>query len=173
MYECLRNGHFWHQFRLYFCDSPACCKGVWLCLGNIDIYRYPLKVDMNLSAPQSRVDICNFSMKISHHILSSITRFQMSRGIYTYEIPQWGSYQIRKIAGCACVGNAGNDFPRGRLQRKPLASDPDMHHGTCGIAYPRWRGKRSRLSRRMRTRNFTYLARGPCYEVTSPDVNIS
>ena len=31
-----------------------------------------------------------------------------------------------------------------------------------GIAYLRWRGKRSRHSRRMRTRNFTYLARGPC-----------
>ena len=30
-----------------------------------------------------------------------------------------------------------------------------------GIAYPRWRGKRSRHSRCMRTRNFTYLARGP------------
>ena len=31
-----------------------------------------------------------------------------------------------------------------------------------GIAHLRWRGKRSRHSRRMRTRNFTYLARGPC-----------
>ena len=31
-----------------------------------------------------------------------------------------------------------------------------------GIAHPRWRGKRSRHSRRMRTRNFAYLARGPC-----------
>ena len=30
-----------------------------------------------------------------------------------------------------------------------------------GIAYLRWRGKRSRHSRRMRTRNFAYLARGP------------
>ena len=30
-----------------------------------------------------------------------------------------------------------------------------------GIAYPRWRGKRSRHSRRMRTRKFTYLSRGP------------
>ena len=30
-----------------------------------------------------------------------------------------------------------------------------------GIAHLRWRGKRSRHSRRMRTRNFTYLARGP------------
>ena len=31
-----------------------------------------------------------------------------------------------------------------------------------GIAYLRWRGKRSRHSRRMRTRKFAYLARGPC-----------
>ena len=32
-----------------------------------------------------------------------------------------------------------------------------------GIAHLRWRGKRSRHSRRMRTRNFTYLARGPLH----------
>ena len=42
----------------------------------------------------------------------------------------WASYQIRKVAGCACAGNAGNVFPTHRLQRKPLVSDPDMHHGT-------------------------------------------
>ena len=30
-----------------------------------------------------------------------------------------------------------------------------------GIAYLRWRGKRSRHSQRMRTRDFAYLARGP------------
>ena len=30
-----------------------------------------------------------------------------------------------------------------------------------GIAYPRWRGKRSRHSRRMRICNFAYLVRGP------------
>ena len=44
---------------------------------------------------------------------------------------QWASYQIRKIAGCACAGNAGNVFPRRRFQRKQLVSDPGMHHGTC------------------------------------------
>ena len=44
---------------------------------------------------------------------------------------QWAYYQIRKIAGCACAGNAGNVFPRRRFQRKPLVSDPGMHHGTC------------------------------------------
>ena len=43
----------------------------------------------------------------------------------------WASYQIRKITGCACAGNAGNVFPCRRFQRKPLVSDPGMHHGTC------------------------------------------
>ena len=37
-----------------------------------------------------------------------------------------------------------------------------------GIAYMRWQGKRSRHSRRMRTRNFTYLARGPCHRYWWP-----
>ena len=46
------------------------------------------------------------------------------------------SYQIRKIAGCACAGNAGNVFPRRRFQRKPLVSDPGMHHGTCVTHVP-------------------------------------
>ena len=36
-----------------------------------------------------------------------------------------------------------------------------------GIAYMRRRGKRSRHSRRMRTRNFAYLARGPCQRKVS------
>ena len=49
----------------------------------------------------------------------------------------WTSYQIRKIAGCACAGNAGNVFPRCRFQRKPLVSDPGMHHGTC-VTHVSW-----------------------------------
>ena len=49
---------------------------------------------------------------------------------------QWASYQIRKIAGCACAGNAGNVFPRRRFQMKPLVSDPGMHHGTCVTHVP-------------------------------------
>ena len=48
----------------------------------------------------------------------------------------WASYQIRKIAGCACAGNAGNVFPRRRLQGKMLVSDPGMHHGTCVTHVP-------------------------------------
>ena len=50
--------------------------------------------------------------------------------------PQWASYQIRKIAGCACAGNAGNVFPRRRFQSKPIVSDPGMHHGTCVTHVP-------------------------------------
>ena len=41
-----------------------------------------------------------------------------------------------EIAGCACAGNAGNVFPTRRLQRKPLVSDPGMHHGTCVTHVP-------------------------------------
>ena len=52
-----------------------------------------------------------------------------------FDVP-WASCQIRKIAGCACAGNAGNVFPRRRLQRKPLVSDPGMHHGTCVTHVP-------------------------------------
>ena len=48
----------------------------------------------------------------------------------------WASYQIRKVAGYACAGNAGNVFPTRRLQRKPLVSDPGMHHGTCVTHVP-------------------------------------
>ena len=49
---------------------------------------------------------------------------------------QWASYQIRKIEGCACAGNAGNVFPRRRFQREPVVSDPGMHHGTCVTHVP-------------------------------------
>ena len=58
-------------------------------------------------------------------------------GIYLVILLIWASYQIRNTAGCACAGNAGNVFPRRRLQRKPLVSDPDMHHGTC-VTYVSW-----------------------------------
>ena len=60
------------------------------------------------------------------HMISSYAAFQTS----------WASYQIRKIAGCACAGNAGNVFPRCRYQRKPQVSDSGMHHGTCVTHVP-------------------------------------
>ena len=88
------------------------------------------------------------------------------------------SYQIHNIAGCACTGNAGT-FSRRWLQSKPLVNDPGMHHGTC-VTHAPWcmsgslslRGKFSRHSRRMRTHNFTYLARGPLNRIYSMLVHI-
>ena len=61
-------------------------------------------------------------------------------------------------------------FTRHRLQRKPLVSDPGMHHGTCVTQVP-WcmSGSLNRdggenvpgIAGACAIRNFTYLARGP------------
>ena len=55
---------------------------------------------------------------------------------YLLQFLQWGSYQICKIAGCACAGNAANVFATRPLQMKSLISDPDMHHDTCVTHMP-------------------------------------
>ena len=61
-------------------------------------------------------------------------------------------------------------FPRHRLQRKPLVSDPGMHYGTC-VSHVSWCMSGSLtpggenvpgIPGACATRNFTYLARGPC-----------
>ena len=61
-------------------------------------------------------------------------------------------------------------FPRHRLQRKPLVSDPGMHHSTC-VTHVLWcisgsliRGGRENvpgIPTACATPNFTYLVRGP------------
>ena len=63
-------------------------------------------------------------------------------------------------------------FPRHQLQRKPLVSNPGMHHGTCVTHVP-WcmsgsltcggRGKRSRHSRRMRNPQFYVSGKRPIW----------
>ena len=63
-------------------------------------------------------------------------------------------------------------FPRHRLQRKPLVSDPGVHHGTCVTHVP-WcmSGSQTRgggenvpgIRGACVTRNFTYMVRGPMY----------
>ena len=57
-------------------------------------------------------------------------------------------------------------LPCHRRQRKPLVSDPGMHHGTCithvGIAYPRRWGNIPGIPGACAIRNFTYRERGPC-----------
>ena len=72
----------------------------------------------------------------SSHFFTHIARSCFTGTGQAYNWPTWASYQIRKIAGCACAGNAGNVFPRRRFQRKPIVSDPGMHHGTCVTHVP-------------------------------------
>ena len=54
-----------------------------------------------------------------------------SRNTRCNQFNPWASCQIRKIAGCACAGNAGNVFPP-----PARVSDPDMHHGRCVTHVP-------------------------------------
>ena len=66
-------------------------------------------------------------------------------------------------------------FSGHRLRRKPLVSDPGMHHGTC-VTYVPWclsgsltRGGRENVSSNpdaCATRSFTYLVRGPCVSMS-------
>ena len=81
----------------------------------------------------------------------------------------WASCKIRKIAGAHAPGMPGTFSP------SPQVSDPDMHHGTCvthvpwcmpgtltgGFLWNRWRGKRSRHSRRMRNLQFYVSGKRP------------
>ena len=114
-------------------------------------------------------------MFISKMLYRSFHRYQCNFGLRNHTgghagEASWASYQICKIAGCACTGDAGNVFPATDFKGSKDFSDPDMHHGTCvtaravmhvGIANPRWWGKRSRHSRRMRNQQFYVSGKRP------------
>ena len=84
--------------------------------------------------------------------------------------PSYVSNQPRKIAGSACAGNAGNGF-----FPSPQVSVTDLYQGTwamhvpwcmpvsltSGFLWSRWRGKRSRYSRRMRNTQFCVTSMRP------------
>ena len=72
--------------------------------------------------------------------------------IWCYMTSLWASLQIRKIAGCACAGNAGNVFP------VPLCMSGSL---TSGFLWSLWRGKRSRHSRHMRNPQFYVSGKRP------------
>ena len=58
----------------------------------------------------------------------------------------WTSCKIRKIAGCACTGNAGKVFPLHRTLEMPWCMPGSL---TSGFPWKQWRGKHSRHSQRM------------------------
>ena len=68
-------------------------------------------------------------------VVEILPRVRQARAYFTQSI-SWASYQIRKIKGYACAGNARNVFPPAEIQRKPWVSDPGMHHGTCVTHVP-------------------------------------
>ena len=84
-------------------------------------------------------------------------------------ISVWASCQICNMMGCACAGLPGT------LSPSPQVSDPDMDHGTSvthvpwsipgllisGFIWSRWRGKRSRLSRRVRNTSYYLSGKRP------------
>ena len=84
----------------------------------------------------------------------------------------WASYQIRKQCGSRMRQECRESFIRHRFQRKPLVSDPGMHHGTC-VAHVPWCMSGSLthgggesvpgIPDTRATRNLTYLAGGPWF----------
>ena len=76
------------------------------------------------------------------------------KGLLIPKMCPLASHQIREIAGCACAGNAGNILS---------ATDVRDAHAVmhAGIANPRWRGKRSRHSRRMSKSQFDVSGKRP------------
>ena len=100
---------------------------------NVGIYaqRIPPNKSHFIKVCQQNMSIINLYFAFYEikavHLLTKTDRF---------EILSWASCQIRKIAGCAFAGNAGNVFPHHWLQRKTLVSDPGMHHGTCVTHVP-------------------------------------
>ena len=81
-----------------------------------------------------------------------------------------------KLRVAHAPGMPGTFSPQSRV------SDPDMHHGTCvthvpwcmpgsltcGFLWSRWRGKRSRHSRRMRNPQFYVSGKRPIASVFQP-----
>ena len=100
-------------------------------------WKEPAEVDLlqtSHNAPVPYTTMHNFITEMCTCMNISVTKGCI--GKYVMGLMRWASYHIRKIAGFACAGNAGNVFPRRRFQRETLVSDPGMHHGTCVTHVP-------------------------------------
>ena len=82
-------------------------------------------------------DACMRHSESTSHRQSTHCGLVMPYGIIQLNWFSMGLLPDSNIAGCACARNAGNVFPHRRLQRKPLVSDPGMHHGTC-VTHVSW-----------------------------------
>ena len=92
-------------------------------------------------------------------------------------VTPWASYQIRKSVGCACAGNAENVFPATDFKGNHKLAIPTCItarasrtcRDACRDRQPAMAGENvPGIPGTCATRNFTYLARGPCrYHVYS------
>ena len=118
----------------------------------------------------------NWRIEISRQILQAQEghAFFGGQDSLQYKINPAGPLTRYVKLGVAHAPGMLGTFCRHRLQRKPLVSDPDVHHGTCVMHVP-WctSGSLSRGGREnvpgipgtCATRNFTYLARGSCWKL--------
>ena len=93
----------------------------------------------------------------------------------TPDLPSHGPLARYVNCGLRMCRECRERFPHQRLQRKPLVSDPGLHHGTCVMHWP-WcmSGSLTRdggenvhgIPGTCATRNFTYLSRGPPPQTT-------
>ena len=81
----------------------------------------------------------------------------------------WASHQIRKIAGCACAGHAGNVFPTTNFKATRYLAIPACItarawrtcRDACRDRQPAMAGKTFRHSRRMRNSQFCVSGKRP------------
>ena len=127
----------------------------------------------SISARQTKSSLRNLHRQINMHLLSNMAHKPRA------------SYQICKLVSYTCAGNTGNVSSATNLKwnhllfipacttahtwplsdRKPMGLLSDSGHARAvmhaGITNPRWRGKRSRQSRRMRKTQFYLSGQSP------------
>ena len=144
------------------------CRNLWsMCWAYIQMtsLRYGcgyVPSDFNLQARINRRRVVRFPM-ILHVVYFPYSRLLPG-------LREWASYQIRKIAGCASAGNAGNVFPRHRGLVTPTcitARARRMCRDGCRdrlLAVSFEVGGGENIPGACATGNFTYLVRGPCQD---------
>ena len=148
MYDDFTNLEAVHKFPVMMTtNDPRCLKWLGKFLQDSFIRRNQhslLENDPCVHFLQFFSSICSqLNIRVVCHCMSKVSRgyrtlfllWSLFSCVTSPRVP-WASYQIRKIAGCACAGNAGNIFLRRPFQRKPLISDPGMHYGTCVTHVP-------------------------------------
>ena len=125
------------------------------------------------STADRKHDENTWSLKLNKNDISDLLNEQdISKHFYYIDdgcITSWASCQIRKIAGCACGGNAGNVFPptTGLQSRHASRHVCDsllwcmLRSLTRGFLWCQWLAKGSRHSRSMHKPQFCASGKRP------------